>query len=345
MQHAQWDGPEDGEMAMLFRKHTAAARRIQLQWRAREPPPRQGGLLMPMPEIEGSFLEAAPSADAEAMSAELTAAAARIQRQWRLRTEALHGSAAWVAARLIQTRWRGRALLLRCATKLQRQWRVAMARKRWQRLVVFGLMGNTSTFPAVSLIQRCWRKVRLRQRYGGIVQTLGDRYLPDKVKKGKHEANEWYTPAMNMRRERIWRSDRVQLALDRAWQATVACAVDGQREKAGRDRGGSAVADGTLGWYEYAEISRKIYLALTRRNDPVEALAFAKKDWRTDTKGGGKDAGMDRAAFYRSWFELADVHTKTMDEETCAPLPLPRCPPRAVPSRACAPAAALLLPS
>lgn len=60
----------------------------------------------------------------------------------------------------------------------------------------------------------------------------------------------------------------------------------------------------------------KIYLTLTRRTDPDEALASAQRDWDADTNGGGKDARIGRDAFCRSWFELADVNTHTMEEAT-----------------------------
>jgi hypothetical protein len=208
----------------------------------------------------------------------------------------------------IQRAWRRRVPLAQLdATRLQRQWRVTMSRSRWRRLLAFGLVAVENPWPTVSLIQRCWRRARLRRRYAGIVQALTDRYMPEEMKGGTESLNEWYTPAMILRRERMWRSDRVQAALDKAWCAARSFGTESSSSSSER-------ADHqTLGWHEYKEIARKVYLALTRRNDPIVATALAVSDWKSDTHGGGPDARLDRGAFFRSWFELTDVHTDTMD--------------------------------
>mmetsp|Transcript_1168 Transcript_1168/g.3300 ORF Transcript_1168/g.3300 Transcript_1168/m.3300 type:complete len:728 (-) Transcript_1168:201-2384(-) len=185
----------------------------------------------------------------------------------------------------------------RAANKIQSKWRQLKIRRRYWRLLAHGEAGMGPLWPAVSKIQRFWRSARLRKRWYGMIDVLTERYVPGLMRDGVVDRNEWYTDAVNFRREAVWQSDSVQQALDRAWLAV---------------RSFSQRPDGRIGWYEYAEMSRKLYLALMRRNDPDEALELARMDWAHDTRGN-PGRGLDRKAFCESWFELADVNTKSMD--------------------------------
>lgn len=214
----------------------------------------------------------------------------------------LRGPSEALAAIAIQQGWRSHTQTRDSVTRLQRHWRRHVMRMRWQRLVVFGADAlEGESWPMVRKIQRSWRSMRIRRLWFGMIEALQGRYLPSPMKRGEEPVNKWYSPAMCIRRERIWRSERMQLALERAWAAALSTASD---------EGATA-----LGWFEYAEIFRKIYLAITRKNDPEEALELAKADWEHDTRAMPPGAGIDHFTFTKSWFELADVNTDVMDEE------------------------------
>ena len=63
---------------------------------------------------------------------------------------------------------------------------------------------------------------------------------------------------------------------------------------------------------EYLMMHRKIVLALEPGTYPLEALAVASEDWVRDSEG---KKGLDRERFLWSWFELADLWTKSMEAE------------------------------
>jgi hypothetical protein len=228
------------------------------------------------------------------------------------------------AATYIQFHWRGHlfraqatkkkhAARLAAAARLQRAWRHFVFKRSFRRLVVFGLEAAGAGWPTVSMIQRCWRAARLRRRYRGILGTLNDRYLSDEqMRTNAASGAEWYTPAMMLRRERVYRDGKVQAALENAWQAVTSASA----------RQHSTYDPDKLSWPQYAEMARKIYLCLMKRNDPREAFLLAKIDWERDTRNWPDpstplmERAIDHEAFFHSWFELADVNTDEMDEYT-----------------------------
>mmetsp|Transcript_3829 Transcript_3829/g.11045 ORF Transcript_3829/g.11045 Transcript_3829/m.11045 type:complete len:614 (-) Transcript_3829:249-2090(-) len=213
------------------------------------------------------------------------------------------------AAHKIQTTWKGKAVPERMVLRIQRMWRILTLRRNFRRLLVFG-EAAIAAWPAVSTIQRCWRASRLRRRWYGILEALDDRFLTEEMAVDA-KGTAWYSPAMMLRRERLWRDPGVRAALERAWQAVVAAVPHAK----------NADVD-FLNWAQYAEMSRKLYLKLMRRNDPREAFLLARIDWERDTRDWPDPSTplnerlLGREEFYKSWFELADINTDAMDENT-----------------------------
>lgn len=223
-----------------------------------------------------------------------------------------------LAAVRIQAHWRGvrarKLLELRnaSASLLQRNWRACVMRKKLRRIAVFG-EAVLFTFPPVSLIQRQYRNYRLRKRWNGILEELDRKYLTSPLVRAEKETNKWYQPAMMLRRERLWRSAEVQKALQLAWDAVSAASKLRHSDRTGAP---------SLSWQQYYEISRKVYIVLMKRNDPREAFLLAKLDFERDTRNWPDkstpvfERRVGRADFFRSWFELADVNTDSMDAGT-----------------------------
>ena len=61
---------------------------------------------------------------------------------------------------------------------------------------------------------------------------------------------------------------------------------------------------------EYLVMHHKILLALEPQTNPREAQRRAEEDWIRDSNG---KPGLDRERFYWTWFELADMYTRTME--------------------------------
>jgi len=156
---------------------------------------------------------------------------------------------------------------------------------------------------------------------------------------------------MMLRRERMYRDPVVQAELERAWQAVSAAsarAVPSDEHDGAATIGWQQYAQLCAALLaerraprraprptcappapphppppaSAASSSRKLYLCLMKRSDPHEAFLLAKLDWERDTRGWPDAATplmervIDRATFFRSWFELADVNTDDMEEET-----------------------------
>lgn len=138
-----------------------------------------------------------------------------------------------------------------------------------------------------------------------MIKTLKHKFLSSPLRRGEREPNQWYSPAMLLRRERCWRDERVQNALQNAWLAISRCVCK------------QPASEAFVTWHAYWELSRKLYLLLVQRTDFQEAHDLAVRDWDRDTLGQdpGHPVGLDNRAFRKSWFELADVYTTTIDEE------------------------------
>mmetsp|Transcript_41951 Transcript_41951/g.104011 ORF Transcript_41951/g.104011 Transcript_41951/m.104011 type:complete len:467 (-) Transcript_41951:20-1420(-) len=207
---------------------------------------------------------------------------------------------------------RERAVLEEACRCVQQFFRRFQFRRNFQRLIAFGLVGDS--WPAVRTIQRCYRNARGRKRWFAMIEVLDKRYLNDAALRGEAEkGHEWYTRAMNIRRERMYREPRVQAALETAWQAA---------SSATRRASKTVGEEEMMTWAQYTDMSRKLYIAIMRRDDPREAFVLMKNDWERDTRDWPdpltplSQRCIDRAAFFRSWFELADVNTEDMEGDT-----------------------------
>mmetsp|Transcript_19399 Transcript_19399/g.50056 ORF Transcript_19399/g.50056 Transcript_19399/m.50056 type:complete len:348 (+) Transcript_19399:76-1119(+) len=247
-----------------------------------------------------------------------TEAAAYIQYHWKQHRERIHAAdavrAAWIGHNV-----RSATRQLRAVITLQRAGRRLLMRRALHRISTFvdeSEVGartiSVHAWPSVSLIQRAWRSHRLRSRWGAIISSVSSSWLSDD---NEREA-EFYTPAMMLRRERLWRSDEVQRALKLAWEAVSSAAALRHLERPG--------AEASLSWQQYYEISRKVYIVLMKRNDPREAFLLAKLDFERDTRNWPDpstpvfERRVRRQDFFRSWFELADVNTDNMEASTYA---------------------------
>jgi hypothetical protein len=114
----------------------------------------------------------------------------------------------------------------------------------------------------------------------------------------------------------MWRDERLQDVLERAWTA-VASATALRIFSAAPPESGSA----GLTWKEYFEMSRKLAVALRVKHTPgsgsVHDMACA--DFEHDTREWPDpttpllERTLSKEAFARSWFELADVYTAEVD--------------------------------
>ena len=107
--------------------------------------------------------------------------------------------------------------------------------------------------------------------------------------------NQFYTEESVNQRVQLMQHPKVKHALDQLWMAANFNAEDEIIDKE-----------------EYLMMHRKIVLALEPGTYPLEALAVASEDWVRDSEG---KKGLDRERFLWSWFELADLWTKSMEAE------------------------------
>ena len=134
---------------------------------------------------------------------------------------------------------------------------------------------------------------------------LKSMFLDDRAKKAGAESNPLYTTAVLSARNTLRTDVRVIEALDHAWVKVKAAF-------------GTPEANG-LSFGQYCEMSRKLYLAVHAFEASYEILpsdfAFTlQADWLVDAEGASVQTGtLEEAAFKRSWYELADVHTDGVD--------------------------------
>ena len=223
-------------------------------------------------------------------------AAAYLQEVWRS-----HRARA-VASAKIQAAFRGKAVRrdmrrLRAAAVIQRAFRRSTMRHSLHRLGVFSVAtevgaraATVHAWPSVSLIQRHFRAHRLRCRWRAMMETLSTRYLTDEHDRAEaRKGDSWYSPAMLIRRERLWRDADVQRALQGAWdsfsQATARhhgerAAAHGGRPAHGG--GAHAEADGVrdasvLTWPDYFEIRCAHAYAALREHRRAARCAAARR--------------------------------------------------------------------
>jgi hypothetical protein len=208
---------------------------------------------------------------------------------------------------------RHEAHVLRAIVHIQRAARRADMRRKLRRLSlvtrssaaeVGARSATTHAWPGVSLIQLTWRAHFLRRRWHAILERLHEMHP------ARRPSQSQPTPAVLIRRERLWRNDKVQQGLDRAWEA-VAGAIANRSGERGDERG--------LSWAAYHEMSQKVHALLVQRTDPRTAFFLAKADFAHDTRYWADPATplfqrrLSREDFNRSWFELAC--TDDLDEE------------------------------
>lgn len=67
----------------------------------------------------------------------------------------------------------------------------------------------------------------------------------------------------------------------------------------------------TLSLHRYLELNRKLQIAVLGKYDEIKGAELARRDWKIDSQGHSE---LDFAKFTLSWFQLADMWTKRVDE-------------------------------
>ena len=140
------------------------------------------------------------------------------------------------------------------------------------------------------------------------------------------EAGAMYTDEMILRREQLRSDESVNAALQTAWdRMKEARRVSGDGGDNSKDSGklpemGGGQMGDTISRDSFVIMSRKLYLYFTALRfdgyiDARERLAETERDFAHDS--GGKEH-IDEADFCRSFFQLADVHTETVDAKSYA---------------------------
>ena len=121
---------------------------------------------------------------------------------------------------------------------------------------------------------------------------------------GGAAGSELYTIGMLSARDALRTDPLVIAALDDAWSAATAAA-------------GSPYAN--IDFDGYMALSRKLYLACFAENsdskiDPNEFRSGAEDEWLVDS--ADTPGYLSKDAFMKSWFELADVHARSLSTRT-----------------------------
>ena len=160
---------------------------------------------------------------------------------------------------------------------------------------------------ACRLLQRFFRSRKAKRAFEMLtsketIQRLKDMFLDPKALAAGAADSELYTIGMLSARDALRTDPLVIAALDDAWSAATAAA--------GSSGGDAIDFDG------YMALSRKLYLACFAENsdskiDPNEFRSGAEDEWLVDS--ADTPGYLSKDAFMKSWFELADVHTESVD--------------------------------
>lgn len=144
------------------------------------------------------------------------------------------------------------------------------------------------------------------------IEQLRAKYIDDSVQQQLQgmrpgRAATFYSDEMLIKREVLRTHPAVVQAIDDAW---LACSAIGT----GAQQGGEAIDHAN-----YRALAKRVYLVtvLASGRDPLvsEYNEAVQRDWIDDT---GPNATMSRAAFFNSMFELADLHTRSVQPQAYA---------------------------
>lgn len=157
---------------------------------------------------------------------------------------------------------------------------------------------------AACTIQRCVRGKKSRANidmWMGAVRKLRDSFIDERAVRAGVASNPMYSDANLAARDALRENETVLEALEDAW---VAC----------RNASGRPDATG-LNQEEYFIMSRKIYLATKSMDGDADVSVddvqeAAEEDWLEDSQGADE---LSEEALKNCWFQLADVHTESIE--------------------------------
>jgi len=168
---------------------------------------------------------------------------------------------------------------------------------------------------------------RHRYTFADVVDRARSQFLDDRARAAGAQHGQFYTDAAMVTRAALRVEPAVIEAIDHAWQciqaARINTAVAAQAQSPGNPafriiplsdpiRSGD---DDHMSRTAYRTMIRKLYLVTHEmssdvRIDAQEVRTSIDEDWQRDSGGKGK---LSRAAFHRCWFELCDLHTRSIE--------------------------------
>eukprot|EP00900_Chrysochromulina_parva_P020096 jgi/Chrpa1/28088/Chrysochromulina_OHIO_Genome00017432-RA len=168
---------------------------------------------------------------------------------------------------------------------------------------------------------------RHRYTFADVVDRARSQFLDDRARAAGAQHGQFYTDAAMVTRAALRVEPAVIEAIDHAWQciqaARINTAVAAQEQSPGNPafriiplsdpiRSGD---NDHMSRTAYRTMIRKLYLVTHEmssdvRIDAQEVRTSIDEDWQRDSGGKGK---LSRAAFHRCWFELCDLHTRSIE--------------------------------
>lgn len=140
-----------------------------------------------------------------------------------------------------------------------------------------------------------WQKASTARMVIRMQEEAADAQQRAKTQEEKLRLARFYSRDSMARRLKLMVHPTIQAALDRVWE----CADSDH--------------SGFISRVEYMVLHRKVTLALDPTTLPQKAFTSAREDWLKDSEGRPK--GLDKERFVRSWFELADLWTDSLEPE------------------------------
>ena len=150
---------------------------------------------------------------------------------------------------------------------------------------------------AMKKLNNAIRSRRARAAFSAVIDAAKERFLDARALAAGASKSRWYTTTAMTIREALSQDADIQTRLRFAWYRCL--------EACGLPPHGTS-----LNYEQYLTMSRKVYLVVKLLDgdasvDPRDCMRTLHEDWISDSQGTGE---MAVEAFFRSWFELADVH-------------------------------------
>ena len=171
---------------------------------------------------------------------------------------------------------------------------------------------------AMEILDRVFRRRKAQREFAAVVKRARAQFLHAEALAAGAEHGEFYSKAALLVRHRLRHNALVLSALRRAWKFVLAASRSSAAPAVGGEHAPlSWRRVPTLQFHAYSVMYRKLYLVMKERQgswsiDPDDCLSTIEAEWRQDCDGL---AELTQAGFYKSWFELCDLHVPSVDEE------------------------------